>query len=352
MHEITKEYQSEYARFEGFRIKMEVLVRELLVQNDINYHKIESRIKDVNRLDEKISRKNEKYKALGDITDLVGIRIITYFEDEVDKVASIIKAEFSLDKINTIDKRKLETDRFGYKSLHYVVALSDKRKLLTEYKRFKEIKVEIQIRSVLQHAWAEIEHDIGYKGEQTVPDSVKRSFFRVAALLETADIEFVNLRQSLSKYEETVAEHIKKHPEEVEINGPSVLSFVGTDTIAIKMDNEIAAANGMGLEETNLGTVAILVNMLKYVDVKTIKELENKLSENQSLIVPFMKKWAVNGVKGSITRGICIFYLCYILVAQKEDLSFSQAYYEEFFAGSVSHVGADINGIYKEVRSK
>jgi len=77
--------------------------------------------------------------------------------------------------------------------LHYVASLISEREKLTEYKRFAGIKVEIQIRSTLQHAWAEIEHDIGYKGENSVPDSLKRNFSRVAALLEVADIELMQL---------------------------------------------------------------------------------------------------------------------------------------------------------------
>jgi ppGpp synthetase/RelA/SpoT-type nucleotidyltranferase len=85
MYEITEKYRAEQSKFDDFRIKAEVLVREFMVQHAINYHKIESRIKDPNKLDEKIIRKNDKYKSINEITDLVGIRIITYFEDEADK---------------------------------------------------------------------------------------------------------------------------------------------------------------------------------------------------------------------------------------------------------------------------
>lgn len=128
MHRLTNKFKEIYNSYEDFKLKLEILVKELLIQNNINFHKIESRVKDPSKLEEKILRKNEKYNELDDITDIVGLRIITFFEDEVDKVASIISNEFTLDHNNSIDKRRLESDRFGYKSLHYVVSLTDQRK--------------------------------------------------------------------------------------------------------------------------------------------------------------------------------------------------------------------------------
>lgn len=83
------------------------------------------------------------------------MRIITYFSEDVDKIASIIQSEFEVDEHNSVDKRiKLDPVRFGYLSLHYVVKLNSTRVRLSEYIIFKDLKVEIQIRSILQHAWA------------------------------------------------------------------------------------------------------------------------------------------------------------------------------------------------------
>jgi putative GTP pyrophosphokinase len=132
MHILTDLFKKQQKSYEDFKVKLESLITELLIHGNINYHKLECRVKEVDKLDEKIIRKNEKYQSLDDITDLIGIRIITYFEDEVDKVAELINSEFTLDKENSIDKRKSESDRFGYKSLHYVVTLSNERKILTE----------------------------------------------------------------------------------------------------------------------------------------------------------------------------------------------------------------------------
>lgn len=84
--------------------------------------------------------------------------------------------------------------------MHYVVGMSLQRLSLCEYKMFRDLKCEIQIRSILQHAWAEIEHDIGYKNEIAIPKQMRRKFSRIAGLLEIADQEFVQIRSELEDY--------------------------------------------------------------------------------------------------------------------------------------------------------
>jgi putative GTP pyrophosphokinase len=104
------------------------------------------------------------------VTDLVGARVITYFADDVDRVARIIRNldNFEIDPRNSVDKRRaLQADQFGYQSLH-LVALLSKRRIFTENREFEGLKIEIQIRSLLQHTWAEIEHAY-YKAERTLP---------------------------------------------------------------------------------------------------------------------------------------------------------------------------------------
>jgi ppGpp synthetase/RelA/SpoT-type nucleotidyltranferase len=113
----------------------------------------------------------------------------------------MVEREFVVDRTNSVDKRTLlDPDRFGYQSLHYVAALSVARTGLAEYGRFTGLRVEIQIRSTLQHAWAEIEHDLGYKSAAGVPRDIRRRFSRIAGLLELADEEFSVIRRDLDAY--------------------------------------------------------------------------------------------------------------------------------------------------------
>lgn len=326
-HKLTEDYKKNIEIYESCKSKTEGLIRELISQNGINYHKIEARIKDPNKLNEKIDRKNGKYSTLAEITDIVGIRIITYFEDEVDKIASIIESEFQIDKENSIDKRQIEADRFGYKSLHFVAALNDQRKRLTEYKRFKDIKIEIQIRSILQHAWAEIEHDIGYKGEYAIPDAFKRSFYRVAALLETADIEFVKIKEGLKQYEETIGDVIKKHPEDVEINAASLKSFILTNSTFANLQKQMSKHIEFG---EDLGLSDIYIEALHLLNITTIQQLETAIKTNQNRIIKFFIKWIGDeGNDFKFTKGVPLYYLCNVLVGQKGDIDFANYYYKK-----------------------
>ena len=106
---------------------------------------------------------------------LYGARLITYFADEVEHLASLVETEFEIDRVNSVDKRQTqEPDRFGYLSVHYIAELKDTRTSLPEYRRFKGVKFEVQVRSILQHTWAEIEHDLQYKNVEAIPRELRR----------------------------------------------------------------------------------------------------------------------------------------------------------------------------------
>jgi hypothetical protein len=133
------------------------------------------------------------------VTDLVGIRVITFYTDEVDKVAVIAKNIFDIDWSKSVDKRKLhELDSFGYNSLHYICRLK------TGGPRF-----ELQMRTALQHVWSTIEHDTGYKGDVKIPREYLRQFSRLAGMLELVDDEFSRLRLVLTDYRRQIQSLVK-----------------------------------------------------------------------------------------------------------------------------------------------
>lgn len=167
---------------------------------------IAHRVKTVDSLSEKIKRKNGKYTDLLDITDLCAARIICFFNNTVDEIAEAIRERFVVDEKNSVDKRAtLNATQFGYLSLHYVVSLKPSDIYPLE---LCNIRFEIQIRTVLQHAWAEIEHDLGYKSEFGVPVPIRREFSRIAGLLEIADNQFLELSHNVKAYEDSIKQQI------------------------------------------------------------------------------------------------------------------------------------------------
>jgi len=166
------------------------LLQHALQEQGIYVTALEYRVKTEKSLAGKLELKGAKYKSISDITDLVGLRVITFYTDEVDKVAVIAKRIFEIDWQESVDKRKLhQLDSFGYNSLHYICRLK------SGGPRF-----ELQMRTALQHVWSTIEHDTGYKGDVKIPSEYKRQFSRLAGMMELIDDEFSRLRVVLTDY--------------------------------------------------------------------------------------------------------------------------------------------------------
>ncbi|MGI4727017.1 MAG: GTP pyrophosphokinase [Janthinobacterium lividum] len=285
---ILDDYKKNKKTYHAYRERIINLLNDLLSTESIVVHQLVGRTKSLESLSKKIDDKNSKYSSINDITDIVGIRIITYLESDINSIAELIEKEFIKDLENSVDKRKLQADRFGYKSLHVVVSLNDSRTNLKEYKRYKELKCEIQIRSILQHAWAEIEHDLGYKGEISVPDQYKRSFNRVSALLETADNEFDRLKSELTKYEKEVSSLIKTEPEYVDINQASLASFINSNPTLVSAKNliEQKTSNQLTSEEVLSDT---FIKSIKFFKFNNIGEIEKALLDCRDNYLNFVE---------------------------------------------------------------
>lgn len=166
----------------------------------LKVHSVAWRTKSRSSLARKLARPDRSYTDLWMLTDLVGVRVITYFADAVDRVGKLVEERLPVDFGHSIDKRRRETTDFGYRSLHYVCGLGGE---FPSHARF-----EVQVRTVLEHAWAEIEHDLGYKSEDAIPHGVQRRLGRLAGLLELADQEFGAIRDELDKYARTLPARI------------------------------------------------------------------------------------------------------------------------------------------------
>ena len=179
---------------------------------------VNTRTKTIPSFAEKTIRKSHKYgDPINQLTDLCGARIITLTQEETDRISKYIREHFIVDEENSLDLRTLlKAEEFGYRSVHYVVQLNkDSTELQHVVKQLEaeecnqgldaieEIgtrKAEIQVRTLLQHAWAMISHDRFYKSNFEIPEQFKRELARVAALLEAADEEFGMTTQGIDDY--------------------------------------------------------------------------------------------------------------------------------------------------------
>lgn len=242
-------------------------LRQALDKQDIYVTAIEYRVKTEHSLAGKLELKGAKYKSINDITDLVGLRVITFYTDEVDKVAAIAKRIFDIDWQESVDKRKLhQLNSFGYNSLHYICRLK------TGGPRF-----ELQMRTALQHVWSTIEHDIGYKNDVKIPNEFIRQFNRLAGMLELIDDEFSRLCLVLTDYRRQVQSLVKNgHLDEVPLSADTFRSYLELHPFD-RLNRRIAAVNQA--EIYSVSQVPFLL-LLESFGLKTLGDVQDFIDNN------------------------------------------------------------------------
>jgi ppGpp synthetase/RelA/SpoT-type nucleotidyltranferase len=276
---ILEEYRANVGLFRSFGTRLESLILELLRAAHLKVHSVTHRIKEEPNLTQKISSSNSGYASLADVTDICGVRIITYFAEEVDAVAQLVEREFTIDRTNSIDKRTaLDPDQFGYLSVHYIVSLAANRSHLPEYAALSGLSAEIQIRSILQHAWAEIEHDLGYKSQTAVPRDVVRQFSRLAGLLEIADDGFTGLRRNIRAYEAIVDQKIDGESKDLRIDAVSIKALIDSDPTLNGTDSLIASIIGTDLGPSRSAAIEKLVQGAASLNFESIGELKEAIA--------------------------------------------------------------------------
>jgi ppGpp synthetase/RelA/SpoT-type nucleotidyltranferase len=197
LQQVIEEYGKLRPLYQDYAEVVRFILQEELHAKSIRVHSIEVRAKSIESFRRKMARAREAESGeipvldpLTEITDLAGVRVITFFPKTLVEVDRILHEQFEIIEIDDKSETLKEDDRFGYHSVHYLVRLQPNRTELAEYGRFKDLVAEIQVRTVLQHVWAEIEHDIQYKSVEAMPATIRRRFIMLAGLLELADREF------------------------------------------------------------------------------------------------------------------------------------------------------------------
>ena len=192
---IVSEYRQRFPEYQAFAARLHFLLDTLLKGDGVHLDHVESRVKTLESFLRKIEQKKYHHAPFEKIKDLVGLRVVVYYQDEAQRVRSLVEREFTVDEDHSVDKTtSQEADRFGYRSLHLIISLGDTRNRLEEWKRFAGLCAEVQVRSILQHAWAVFSRELDYKVPSQAPDQLRRQLFRLSAQLEAADEEFTVLR--------------------------------------------------------------------------------------------------------------------------------------------------------------
>jgi len=212
---------------------------------DISISKIEGRVKDREECIRKFNLKyrksleasNESYAIKDHISDLIGLRIVCLYEDDIDKIKNLLEVHFNvIDVTDKIAQMEQTEGSFGYKGLHLDLKVGKERREMLEYKAFNDFNFEIQIRTIIQDSWSVLDHKIKYK--KSIPNKLKRRINTLAALFELADREFREIRSATE-------DEIRKASEELDGEEVSTTSDVGPKVPVKKTGNGLLNAFGL-----------------------------------------------------------------------------------------------------------
>lgn len=239
------------ASYEGFTGELDKLVSDLLTADEIAFAQVESRTKEVPNFVSKLRRKGEKYDdPLQDVTDLAGLRVIVYYLDDVTRVGEMLKREFDIDAEHSGDKSEaLDPDRFGYVSAHYVLRLGASRSGLREWNRYDSLVAEVQVRTVLQHAWAAINRQLNYGSVREAPRDLQRNLSRLSALLELADEQFLEVRRSRETIEDAYDAALGGGDLSLELDESSLDAYLERFQISRRLEELAAAAGAIPMDK-------------------------------------------------------------------------------------------------------
>ena len=216
---LLEEYRQQLPLYKRLMEVMKSKTAEIINEGELTVASMEFRIKEEASLAGKLQRKGSKYGTLRDITDIFGGRIIMYYNEDVDRVASFVESKLEIDWPNSVDKRKMhEVDSFGYN-----------------------------------------------------PKEYHRMLSRLAGMMELADDEFSRIRNSIADYRRRMQNLVLNGQlEEVALDGDTFLSYVAMHPFD-KLNRKIAAITQAEIQES---TFIPYLTVLRQLDIKTLGDVE------------------------------------------------------------------------------
>jgi putative GTP pyrophosphokinase len=192
-------------------------------ESGIQFAHITSRTKTLESFLEKITRKAYA-NPINEIKDFAEVRLVFLYHSDREGIERVIEDEFIV-KEKILPASTQDINYFGYEALHYVVTLGDNCRG-ARYDTLRKLPLEIQVRTVLQDAWALIAHHLIYKRESDVPDRLQRRLNRLVGLFETADEQFTEIRSERERYIEATRDRIRNEDElDIELNLDSIIAY-------------------------------------------------------------------------------------------------------------------------------
>lgn len=273
--EYIREYLNLLPKHERLCDEVKHILTTNLKNAKIEYAHIENRAKTLSSFCEKIRRKSCK-KPFSDITDFAGVRVVYLYLSDRDKIEAIIEKEFDiLEKVNKVNDEDVE--RFGYGALHYVAKIKKKHRG-ARYDDLKTLACEIQVRTILQDAWAIVAHHLSYKQESDIPKELRRRLSALSGLFETADDQFENIRLARNQYQDKVKEDISSK------KGISLEHEINLDNLTAYLNWKFPDRESSGTDLT-----AELLSELQEYDYGRLVDIDKVVDKTKAAVLKYEK---------------------------------------------------------------
>lgn len=224
---IVEKFNNLRDQYEKLGLNLSQAFELLLKENDIQFLSIYYRVKDIDSFIKKIESK--KYEEpFNEVEDICGVRIICYYQSDVELIKEILKKELNVLEDENKEEN-LDFDQFGYRSTHLILTTPNKWLETPNYRGLKNVKAEVQVRTVLMHAWAEIEHKLAYKSKSQIPKAFRRKLSRISAKLEESDEQFEEIKRQIESNKKELiisAEESNEFNPNVEFNLDNLQAFL------------------------------------------------------------------------------------------------------------------------------
>ncbi len=288
---IKSEYSKRKQGYEKLKTEIIYILENKLKAANIPYHMIDGRIKELDSVIAKAQRNapGQEFEDIDKIIDICGVRIICLFLSDIEKIGLLIEKTFDVEDKDDKVLSKSESE-FGYLSVHYVGKLPSDFSG-PRYNDIKDLRFEIQVRTIAMHSWATISHYLDYKSPHSIPSELRKDFQALSALFYLADSHFELFFRKGQESKQIVEKKAKKASgiADEEIN---------LDTLSIYLKRKFPDR-----EHASIDYIPFLVEELVVAGYTTIGELDEDLQRRMKAFSLYEEKYPPTDIEtGEPTR--------------------------------------------------
>lgn len=348
------EFERQRKSYEEFCRKFEELVQDILKGGGVPAESTDHRVKSHDSTERKVLELEKDFATWGDFAatlgDLAGVRAIFCYRDEVERAADILRPEFNVHADQPYGFMDLEPERFGYVTWQFTVSLKDPRSASPEWAAHREKRVEIQLRTLLQHAWAEHSRRWHYKSPGLHDPRLERQLACLAALVEIGDRELCQLVEGFHQIRESYQAHmdagefdqvpLDADSLQLYLKNPDTLGSVVTVAKLASYDDEV---------QSRLGEQNKFIRYARECDIDTLADLRS-LTENAASRIQDLVSIREAVVKRSLSRGpaaLPLDVLIFLLILDRDEAASLLRRSREDFDDRIAEALFEVRGSLK-----